>query len=86
MATAETCDAMRTGRSDPAVVEIDDQAQRLPCRREEEHYVVLEVLDEAPNQLTLRLLNEYKVKPLDSQHHCMQSDSDSKASHTLPGP
>lgn len=76
MASAETCDAMRIGRSDPAAVEMDAQAQRLPCRREEEHYVVLEVLDEAPNQLTLKLLNEYKVKALDSQHHCMQSDSD----------
>ena len=57
---------------------IDPQASHLPCGREEVHYVVLEVLEEGRDELTLRLMNEFKVReagaqpwarPADSLHH-----------------
>ena len=41
---------------------VDPQASRLPCGREEVHYVVLEVLEEGRDELTLRLMNEFKVR------------------------
>lgn len=62
--TATARSAPGPAGSAAAHMEVDAQVQRLPCRREEEHYIVLEALDEAPNQLTLKLLNEYKVRSL----------------------